>query len=125
DHGGAFVTPNTDYIIQGGQYGHPLAWEHAGIDEYKEKYRGHVTFWKFDRERGRIDVDRSFAMELPPYWQDLAQAGWGPSEGWVFLNAINTELATGGIEQGKPPFESGASQNDMDDLHIVNMKKAV
>src|SRR5690606_36945232 len=29
DHGGAFVTPNTEYIVQGGQYGHPLAWEYA------------------------------------------------------------------------------------------------
>lgn len=125
DHGGAFVTPNTEYIVQGGQYGHPLAWEYAPIDEYKQKYRGHVTLWKFDRAKGRIDVDNSFALELPPYWQDLAQVGWGPSDGWMFLNSINTELATGGIEVGNPPFESGVSQNDTDYLHIIPWKKAV
>lgn len=125
DHGGAFVTPNSQYIIQGGQYGHPLAWQYASIDEYKDTFRGHVTFWKFDRQRGRIDIDQSFAIELPPYWQDLAQVGWGPSDGWIFMNSINTELATGGIEDGKPPFEAGASQNDMDYLHLINRHKAV
>jgi nitrous-oxide reductase len=125
DHGGAFVTPDTEYIIQGGQYGHPLGWEYASIDEYKQTYRGHVTFWKFDRAKGRIDVANSFAMELPPYWQDLAQVGWGVSDGWLFMNSINTELATGGIELGNPPFEAGVSQSDMDYLHIIPWKKAV
>jgi nitrous-oxide reductase len=33
-------------------------------------------------------------------------------------------MATGGTLQGKPPIESGASQNDMDYLHIINWKKA-
>jgi nitrous-oxide reductase len=124
DHGGAFATPNTEYIIQGGQYGHPLGWEYAPIEEYNETYRGHVTFWKFDRTKGRIDVPNSFAIELPPYWQDLAQVGWGPSDGWLFLNSINTERHTGGIEQGNLPFEAGVSQSDMDYLHIINWHKA-
>lgn len=124
DHGGAFATPNSEYIIQGGQYAHPLGWEYAPMDEYNETYRGHVTFWKFDRDRGRIDPDRSFAMELPPYWQDLAQVGWGKSDGYLFLNSINTERYTGGIEQGRPPFESGVSQSDMDYLHIIPWREA-
>jgi nitrous-oxide reductase len=124
DHGGAFATPNTEYIIQGGQYGHPLGWEYAPIEEYNETYRGHVTFWAFDRERGRIDRTRSFAMELPPYWQDLAQVGWGKSDGYLFLNSINTEKYTGGVEQGRPPFESGVSQSDMDYLHIIPWREA-
>ena len=33
-------------------------------------------------------------------------------------------MATGGIEQGKPPIEVGASQLDFDYLHIINWKKA-
>lgn len=124
DHGGAFATPDTDYIIQGGQYGHPLAWEYADIEEYDTRYRGHATFWKFDRQRGRIDVENSFALELPPYWQDLFQVGWGPSDGWAFGNSINTERYTGGIEKGRPPFESGVSQSDTDYLHIINWRAA-
>ncbi len=125
DHGGAMVTPDTEWVIEGGQYGSPLGWEYASIDDYESDYRGMVTFWKFDRESGRILEDQSFAIELPPYWQDLCDAGKLASEGWVFCNSFNTELATGGIEEGNPPFESGASQNDTDFLHIFNLDKAV
>ena len=124
DHGGAMVTSNTEYVIEGGQYATPLGWSYAPIDEYNDSYRGMVTFWKFDRQAGRIDESRSFAMELPPYWQDLFDAGKLASEGWVFGNSFNTELATGGIEKGNAPFESGASQRDADYMHIINLEKA-
>jgi len=124
DHGGAFVTPNTDYVIEGGQYATPLGWKYAPIEEYKEKYRGMVTAWKFDREKGRLDQAQSFALELPPYWQDLASSGKKVSDGWIFMNSINTEMATGGVEDKKPPFEAGVSQRDMDYLHVINFKKA-
>ena len=124
DHGAAFVTPNTEYIIEGSQYSEPLGKVYAPISEYKEKYRGLATFWKFDRALGRIDADNSFAVELPPYWQDLADAGKGPSDGWAFINSFNTEMATGGIEKGNPPFEAGTTERDMDYLHVINWKKA-
>ncbi|HEX7010062.1 MAG TPA: hypothetical protein VF184_08770, partial [Phycisphaeraceae bacterium] len=124
DHGGAMVTPNTEYVIEGGQYASPLGWSYAPIKEYNAAYRGMVTLWKFDRQKGRIDPDRSFALELPPYWQDLFDAGKLVSEGWIFGNSFNTELATGGIEKGNAPFEAGASRRDADYLHIINLKKA-
>lgn len=124
DHGGTFATPNTDWIIEGGQYAMPLGFQYSSIENYEDDYRGMITFWKFDREAGRIATDKSFAIELPPYWQDLCDSGKLVSEGWVFCNSINTELATGGVELGNPPFESGASQNDMDFLHVFNLKKA-
>lgn len=124
DHGGTFVTPNTEYIIEGGQYALPWGWEYAPISEYKEKYKGSVTLWKFDRKRGRIDKENSFAIELPPYWQDLADAGKIASDGYFFMNSINTELATGGIQDGNPPFEAGASMNATDFLHVIDWKKA-
>lgn len=124
NHGGAFVTPNTEYVIEAAQYAVPLWTDYADIDRYREDYRGLVTLWKFDRERGRIVPEQSFSMELPPYWQDLSDAGKGPSSGWLFLNSFNTEMATGGVEAGNPPFEAGASQNDMDYLAIINWQKA-
>jgi nitrous-oxide reductase len=124
NHGGAFVTPNTEYVIEGSQYAVPLDGRYASVDEYEQKYRGAVTFFKFDRDEGRIDVDDSFTLELPPYWQDLADAGKGPSAGWAFLNTFNTEMATGGVESGRPPFEAGASANDMDYLTLVHWEKA-
>lgn len=125
DHGGTFVTPNTDWIIQGGQYSTPLGAEYAPISEYEENYRGMITFWRFDREAGRIDPSRSFAMELPPYWQDLCDIGKLASDGWVFCNSINTEMATGGIESGNPPFEAGVSRGTFDYLHIINLNAAI
>lgn len=59
DHGGTFVTPNTGYIIEGGQYGLPLGGEYAPISAYEDSYRGIITFWRFDREAGRIDESQS------------------------------------------------------------------
>jgi nitrous-oxide reductase len=124
DHGGAFVTPNTEYVVETSQYPAPLGREYAPLSEYKEKYRGLAMFWKFDKEKGRIVESESFGVELPPYTQDLADAGKLASDGYVFINSFNTEMASGGILEGNAPVESGASQNDTDFLHIINWKKA-
>lgn len=120
------VTPDTEWVIEGGQYAAPPGGAYAPISEYNESYRGMVTFWKFDRERGRILPEESFALEMPPYWQDLCDAGKLVSAGWVFCNSFNTERATGGkgAVEGAVPFESGVSQNDMDYLHVINLEKA-
>jgi nitrous-oxide reductase len=124
DHGGAFVTPDTEYVVETSQYPAPLGREYAPLSEYKSKYRGLATFWKFDKTKGRIIPSQSFAVELPPYTQDLADAGKLASDGYVFINSFNTEMATGGILEGNPPVESGASQNDTDFLHVLNWRKA-
>ena len=124
NHGGAFVTPNTDYIIDGSQYAAPFGWEYAPLSDYKTSYRGAMTYWKFNRETGRIDPSQSFSIEIPPYWQDLADAGKGPSDGWSFSNSLNTEMALGGIMDGQPPVEAGASMRDMDYLSVINWRKA-
>jgi len=125
DHGASFVTPNTEYVIETTQYSAPLPFsDYAGLDQYKEKYRGLATFHKFDRAKGRIDESQSFSIELPPYWQDLCDAGKKVSEGWAFCNSINSEMATGGINEGNPPYEAGISQREADYLHVFNWKKA-
>jgi len=124
DHGGSFVTPNTDYVIEGSHYALPLNGTQADIKDYKEKYRGYMVFWKFDRATGRIDKTKSFGMELPPYWQDLCDAGKGPSDGYVFCNSINTEMAVGKTDAAAPNFEAGVSARDRDYLHVINWKKA-
>ncbi len=124
DHGAAFVTPDTDYIIETTQYATPLGGAYADPKEYKDKYRGAAIFWKFDRSKGRIDPAASWAIEFPPYTQDLADAGKLVSDGYAFFNSINSEMAWGGISEGNPSMESGMSQNDMDYLHVVNWRKA-
>ncbi len=125
DHGAAFVTPDTEYVIETTQYAAPLGGVYADPKtDYESKYRGAALFWKFDRSKGRLDPTASFAIEFPPYVQDLADAGKLGSNGWAFFNSINTELAWGGNAEGNPPMESGMSQNDMDYMHVVNWKKA-
>lgn len=125
EHGGCFVTPNTEYVLEADQYPGVLGiGNYAPISEYKEKYRGLVCMWKFDREKGRLIYEESFGIETPPYGHDLGDAGKGVCDGYAFWNSYNSELAVGGQQEGNPPLEVGASQNDMDYLHIVDWKKA-
>jgi nitrous-oxide reductase len=124
NHGATFVTPDTEWVIEGGQFAQPLGGGYAPIEEYST-YRSVITYWKFDRASGRIVPEQSFAIETPPYWQDLCDAGKKVSEGYVFCGSFNTEMATGGIEDGNPPIEAGASRGDMDFLHVFDTRKAV
>ena len=123
NHGGAFFTPNSEYIIEAAQYAAPFDNEYHPIEDYKETYRGGVTMWKFNHDKGRIIPKDSYTIEFPPYHQDLSDAGKGESYGWGFTNSFNTEMYTGGIEVGMPPNEAGMSRNDTDFLHVYNWKK--
>ncbi len=124
EHGGTFVTPNTEYVMEATQYAAPYADDFVPLSKFNEVYRGGLAYWKFDKKEGRIKPEQSFVFELPPYSQDLSDAGKGPSYGWGFTNSFCTERYVGGIERGRPPFEAGCSQKDTDFLHITNWKKA-
>jgi nitrous-oxide reductase len=132
-HGGCFVTPNTDYVHISSKV--PMANAFADspmpvtldqhLNKYSEIYRGVSTFMKVDRANGgRMDLAKSFQIELPPYNQDLADAGKVASDGFAFINSYNTEMATGGAPYGKPTIEVGASKNDFDYMHVIDWKKA-
>ncbi|MBM3897871.1 MAG: Sec-dependent nitrous-oxide reductase [Thaumarchaeota archaeon] len=133
-HGGACATPNTEYIGCGSQF--PTPWKPGegykpGVTyyqlteaNYRDYFRGSNILIAFDRNTGRYDLSRSFQIELPPYMQDLEVIGWGPADGWLFTNSINTEMAIGGVKEGRPALEVAASQKDFDYLHIINWKKA-
>jgi len=123
-HGGAFVTPNTEYVMNAAQYAAPFSNKFVPLEEFNEKYRGGLTYWKFDNKKGRLDPKKSFTFELPPYSQDLSDAGKGPSMGWGFTNSFCSERYVGGIERGRPPFEAGCSSKDTDFLHVTNWQKA-
>ena len=112
-------------MIEAAQYPAPLEnKKFYPLEEMNEKYRGGITYWKFDRKEGRLDPKESFSIEAPPYWQDLSDAGKGPSDGWSFTNSFCSERYVGGIEKGRPPYEAGCSAKDTDYLHVVNWKKA-
>ena len=132
-HGGVFATPDTQYVHISSKVPALKAWNAAKgqtatlddhLNRYGDIYRGYSTFLKVDPQTGRMHLAESFQIELPPYTQDLADAGKGASDGYAFINSYNVEMATGGIQQGKPPIEVGASQLDFDYLHIIDWKKA-
>ena len=54
---------------------------------------------------------------LPPFDWDLGDAGKGPSDGWFFLTAYNSERATGKLEVT-------ASQRDRDYIVAINWREA-
>lgn len=130
NHCGAKLTQNSEYYVEGAQFGNPLPYtDYAPLSQYKEKYRGLVTFWPFDRAQGKLIQEKTFTIELPPYYQDLGGMGKGVSHGWVFINTYNSEMAipqTVGGKNGevKAPMEVAASQREMDYLHVINWKKA-
>jgi nitrous-oxide reductase len=124
-HGGMFVTPNSDYVHVSSKYPVPQPeGTYADVSEYQQKYRGASTWLKIDQATGHLVPDESFQVELPPYSQDLADAGKKVSDGWGFIGSFNTEMATGGDLEGGDPLEAGASQNNFDYLHAINWKKA-
>ena len=125
EHGGAFVTPNTEYVMEATQYAAPLLEDgFVPLEEFNDKYRGGLTYWKFNREAGRLVPEESFTFELPPYSQDLSDAGKKDSYGLGFTNSFCSERYVGGIERGRPPFEAGCSSKDTDFMHVTNWKKA-
>ena len=126
DHGGCFFTPNSRYILEASQYPAPFDHKYYPLTEanFQKYWRGGLTYWRFDNDKGKIDEKNSFTLEFPPYTQDLSDAGKNASDGWSFTNSFCTEMYFGGIESGRPPFEAGCSSRDVDYLHVVNWKKA-
>jgi nitrous-oxide reductase len=124
-HGGVFVTPNTEYVHVSSMTPMPQTDDgYASLEDYETYYRGISSFVAVDPDTGRADLARSFQVELPPYTQDLADAGKLASDGFIFINSYNTEMAIGGVAEGGEPLEIGASQRDFDYLHILDWKKA-
>ncbi len=123
-HGGMFVTPNTDYVHISSKTPAPLWGPGTDLSRYQDEYRGVSTWVAVDPKSGQGDLAKSFQIELPPYNQDLADAGKLTSDGFGFINTYNTEMATGGIQEGKEPLEIGSTKNDFDFLHIIDWRKA-
>lgn len=132
-HGGIFATPDTKYVHISSMVPGPKHWDAKKgtsvslsdhMEHYAEIYRGYSTWLRIDPETGRMNLAESFQIELPPYTQDLADAGKSASYGFGFINSYNAEMATGGVLEGRPPLEAGASQLDFDFMHVINWQKA-
>jgi nitrous-oxide reductase len=131
-HGGCFVTPNSEYVHISSMTPAPVTDSgYAPLSRYKEDFRGFSTWLAIDQSNGHFDLAKSFQIELPPYTQDLADAGKLTSFGFGFINSYNTEMATGGdynmdTHEMDPSMalESSSTSNDYDLLHIIDWQKA-
>jgi len=118
---GMCVTPNSEYAHISSITPRPTTEDgYAPLERYADLYRGYSTWYFLDRKTGRMVPEKSFQVELPPYGQDLADAGKLASDGFGFINSFNTELATG----VKTALEVETTKNNFDYLQVIDWKKA-
>ena len=122
---GMCVTPNTEYAHISSLTPRPITEDgYAPLEKYADLYRGFSTWYHVDPKTGRLVPEKSFQIELPPYNQDLADAGKLASHGFGFINSFNTELAVGGTHAMAMPLEAGTTKNNFDFLQVIDWKKA-
>ncbi|HEY8719227.1 Sec-dependent nitrous-oxide reductase [Pengzhenrongella sp.] len=122
---GMCVTPNSEYAHISSITPRPTTDNgYAPLESYADLYRGYSTWFHIDPKTGRLVPEKSFQVELPPYNQDLADAGKLASNGFGFINSFNTELAVGGTAAKPVAPEVGATKNNFDYLQIIDWKKA-
>lgn len=115
-HGGAFVTPNTEYVLAASRFSVPLPKGTVQpIEDYATKYNGIVSGVKIDPQSGEMSV--GWQIVMPPFNFDLGDAGKLVSEGWAFWTCYNSERATGQLEVT-------STQKDRDYIAAVNWKEA-
>src|SRR5690606_34911973 len=114
NHASPFITPNSEYLVSSTRFSVPVPQRDMAIDEYKGNFKGRLSFIRADQP-GEMDV--AFQIIVPGYNYDLAHAGKGPSEGWMFFTSYNSEEAS-------TLLEINASQNDKDYIAAVDYRRA-
>ena len=117
NHSSPFITENSEYVVAGTRFSVPMdnANGDVPINTYKENFKGTVSFISVDRTTG--DMNIAFQILMPGVNFDLARAGKGKSQGWLFFSCYNSEKAN-------TLLEVNASQKDKDFIMAVNWKKA-
>ncbi|MFN7931497.1 MAG: Sec-dependent nitrous-oxide reductase [Blastocatellia bacterium] len=115
-HGGAFVTPNTEYVLAASRFSVPLPKGRVEpLEDYGTKYNGIVSGVAVNPQSGEMSV--GWQILMPPFNFDLGDAGKQVSEGWAFWTCYNSERATGKLEVT-------STQKDRDYIAAVNWKEA-
>lgn len=116
NHGSAFVTSGTEYVLYASRFGVPVPLRYEAIEDYASQYKGVVGAVKIDPESGEMSM--GFQILTPPFDWDLGSTGRGPSADWAMWTCYNSERATGELEKT-------ASANDRDYAIAVNWRAAV
>ncbi len=114
NHGSPFITPNSDYIVASTRFSVPVPNRDMSIEEYRGNFKGTLSFVRAN-EPGNMDV--AFQILMPGYDYDLAHAGKGPSDGWMFFTSYNSE-------EEHTLLEINASRNDKDFVAAVDYRRA-
>jgi nitrous-oxide reductase len=114
NHGSPFITPNSEYLVATTRFAVPVPNRDMSIAEYAGNFKGMLTFVRAN-DPGNMDV--AFQILMPGYNYDLAHAGKGPSNGWMFFTSYNAEEA-------HTLLEVNASKRDKDFVAAVNWKRA-
>lgn len=116
NHASPFTTQNTEYVVGASRFSIPYDKDgDAAIAEYKDKFKGTISFIKVDKATGHMSLN--FQLLVPGVDYDLSRAGKAASNGWVFFSCYNSEKA-------HTLLEVNASQRDKDFIMAVNWKKA-
>ncbi len=117
NHASPFVTCNTEYLVAGTRFSVPADYDNGDVSiaEYKDKFRGHISYVKIEKETGDMSLD--FQLALPPFNYDLSHSGKNASSDWSFFTCYNSEAA-------HTLLEINSAKNDKDYILAVNWKKA-
>jgi nitrous-oxide reductase len=114
NHASPFITQNTEYAVSATRFSVPTPQADVSIQDYKDKFKGVLTFVKVDSASGRMTI--AFQIMMPGFDYDLSHSGKGPSHGWSFFTSYNTE-------QAHTLLEVNASKNDKDFIAAVHWKR--
>ncbi len=115
NHPSPFTTMNSEYVVAGTRFSVPVPQRDMPISEYKDNFKGMLTFVSVDKGSGEMAV--AFQVMMPGFDYDLAHCGKGPSADWCFFTSYNSE-------QAHTLLEVNASQNDKDFVAAVNWRRA-
>ena len=88
NHGSPFITPNSDYLVASTRFSVPVPNWDMSIEDYRGNFKGTLSFVRAN-DPGNMEI--AFQILMPGYDYDLAHAGKGPSDGWMFFTSYNTE----------------------------------
>jgi nitrous-oxide reductase len=114
-HAGPFISNDSEYAFAASRFSVPVPNRYEPIDSYKKTFDGMLAAIRIEPKTGHMKA--AFEVKMPPMDFDLASAGKGPSDGWEFFTAYNTELAHTNLEVA-------ASQHQQDFITAFNWKAA-
>jgi nitrous-oxide reductase len=114
NHGSPFITPNSDYLVASTRFSVPIPNRDMSIEEYRGNFKGTLSFVRAN-DPGNMEI--AFQILMPGYDYDLAHAGKGPSDGWMFFTSYNSE-------EEHTLLEINASRKDKDFIAAVDYRRA-